>query len=85
MSKQAKPRNVATLLSRAKLEYLSLIVFHTVLVARECVRRTVWNTIDDRYSSFALLSTVATFLSFALLSNVATFLGIAFFDIFSCH
>ena len=35
MSKQAKPRNVATLLNRAKLEYLSLIVFHSVLVARE--------------------------------------------------
>ena len=44
-----------------------------------------YNTIDDRYSSFALLSKVATFLSFALLSNVATFLGIACFDIFSCH
>ena len=35
--------------------------------------RAVWNTIDDRYSSFALLS------------NVATFLGFACFDIFSCH
>ena len=79
MSKQAKPRNVATLLNRAKLEYLSSIVFLTVLVARECVLRTVWNTIDDRYSSFALLSNVATFLSFALLSDVATFLGIACF------
>ena len=33
----------------------------------------MWNTIDDRYSSFALLS------------NVATFLGFACFDIFSCH
>ena len=32
MSKQAKPRNVATLLNRAKLEFLSSIVFHTVLV-----------------------------------------------------
>ena len=85
MSKQAKPRNVATLLNRAKLEYLSSIVFHTVLVARECVLRTVWNTIDDRYSSFALLSNVATFLSLALLSNVATVFGIACFDIFSCH
>ena len=85
MSKQAKPRNVATLLNRAKLDYLSSIVFHTVLVARECVRRTVWNTIDDGYSSFALLSNVATFLSFALLSNVARFLGITCFDIFSCH
>ena len=73
MSKQAKPRNVATLLNRAKLEYLSSIVFHTVLVAREYVRRTVWNTIADRYSSFALLS------------NVAIFLGIACFDIFFCH
>ena len=30
-----KPRNVATLLKRAKLEYLSSIVFHTVLVAEE--------------------------------------------------
>ena len=29
MSKQAKPRNVTTLLKRAKLEYLSSIVFHT--------------------------------------------------------
>ena len=70
---------------QAELEYLSSIVFHTVLVARECVRKTVGNTIDDRYSSFALLSNVATFLRFALLSNVATFLGIACFDIFSCH
>ena len=35
--------------------------------------RTVWDNIDDRYSSFALLS------------NVATFLGFACFDIFSCH
>ena len=84
MSKQAKPRNVASLLNRGKLEYLSLI-FHTVLVVRECVLRTVWNTIDDRYSSFALLSNVAAFLSFALLSNVATFLGFACLDIFSCH
>ena len=85
MSKQAKPRNVASLLNRAKLEYLSSIVFHTVLVVKECVRRTVWNTFDDRYSSFALLSNVATFLSFALLNNVSTFLGFAYFDIFSCH
>ena len=69
---------MATLLNRAKLEYPSSIVSHTVVVARECVRRTVWNTIDDRYSSFVLLSNVATFLSFALLSNVATFLGITF-------
>ena len=74
MSKQAKPRNVATLLNRAKLEYLSSIVFHTVLVAGEYVysvaTRTVWNSIDDRYSSLALLS------------NVTTFLGFACFDIF---
>ena len=83
MLKQAKPRHVATLLNRAILGYLSSIVFLTVLVARECVRRTVWNTFDDRYSSFALLSNVATFLSFALLNNVATFLGFACFDIFS--
>ena len=47
---------------RLKLEYLSSILFHTVLVAREYVKtsktlatRTVWNTIDDNYSSFALL------------------------------
>ena len=50
MSKQAKPRNVATSLNRAKVEYLSSIVFHTVLVAKKYVSRTVWNTIDDRYS-----------------------------------
>ena len=80
MSKQAKPTNVTTLLKRAKIEYLSSIVFHTVLVASECVRKTMWNTIDDNYSSFALLSNVAKFLSFALLSNVTTFLGIACFD-----
>ena len=82
MSKQAKPRLVATLLNRAKLEYLSSIVFHTVLVASgflllvltySLATTAVWNTIDDRYSSFALLS------------NVATFLGFACFDIFSCH
>ena len=68
MSRQAKPRNVATLLNRAKIEYLSSIVFRTVIVARECVRRTVWNTIDDRYSSFALLSNVATFLVLLVLT-----------------
>ena len=85
MSKQVKPRNVAillnraklrnvaTLLNRAKLEYLSLTVFHTVLRTHSLATRTVWNTIDDRYSSFALLS------------NVATFLGFACFDTFSCH
>ena len=39
MSKKAKPRNVATLLNRAKLEYLSSIVFHTVLVAKEYVKQ----------------------------------------------
>ena len=38
MSKQAKPRNVATLLNRAKLEYLSSIIFHIVLVAKEYVK-----------------------------------------------
>ena len=50
MSKQAKPRNVATLLYRTKLGYLSSIAFHTVLVAKKYVSRTVSNTIDDRYS-----------------------------------
>ena len=35
---KANQRNVATLLNRAKLEYLSSIVFHTVLVAREYVK-----------------------------------------------
>ena len=54
---------------------MSSIVLHTVLVARECVRRNVWNTINDRNSSFALLSNIATFPSVALLSNLATFLG----------
>ena len=34
------PRNLATLLNRAKLEYLSLIEFHTAIVARECVKRS---------------------------------------------
>ena len=65
MSKQAKPRNVATLLNRAKLrnvatllnraklEYLSSIVIHTVLRTHSLATRTVWNTIDDRY--FCLL------------------------------
>ena len=61
MSKQAKPRNVAILLTRAKLEYLSSIVFHTVLRTHSLATRTVWNTFDDRYSSFALFSNVATF------------------------
>ena len=56
-----------------KLEYLSSIVFHTVLRTHSLATRTVWNTIDDRYSSLALLS------------NVATFLGFVCFDIFSCH
>ena len=77
MSKQAMPRNVATLLNRArlrnvatllnraKLEYLSSIVFHTVLRTHSLATRTVWNTIDDRYSSFALLSNEATVLGFA--------------------
>ena len=32
------------------IEYLSSIVFHTVLVAKKYVSRTVWNTTDDRYS-----------------------------------
>ena len=41
MSKQVKPTNVATLLNRTILGYLSSIVF---------VSRTVWNTIDYRYS-----------------------------------
>ena len=70
---RAKLRNVATLLNRAKLEYLSSIVFHTALRTHSLAIRAVWNTIDDRYSSFALLS------------NVATFLGFACFDIFFCH
>ena len=48
MPKQAKPTNVATLLNRAKLEYLSSIVSHTVLVAKKYVSRTVCNTIDER-------------------------------------
>ena len=39
MSKQATQRNVATLLNRAKLEYLSSIVFHIVLVAKEFVKQ----------------------------------------------
>ena len=62
---RAKLRNVATLLNRAKLEYLSLIVFHTILRTHSLATRTVWNTIDDRNSSFALLSNVVTFLGFA--------------------
>ena len=57
MSKQAKPRNVATLLNRAKLrnvatllnraklEYLSSVVFHTVLRTHSFATRTVWKTI----------------------------------------
>ena len=52
---RAKLRNVTTLLNRAKLEYLSSIVFHTVLRTYSLASRTVWITIDDRYSSFALL------------------------------
>ena len=64
MPKQAEPRNVATLLNRAKMEYLSSIVFHTVLRTHSLATRTVWNTIDDRYPSIALLSNV-TFLGFA--------------------
>ena len=34
-------------LNRAKLEYLSSIVFHTVLRTHSLATRTVWNTIDD--------------------------------------
>ena len=30
--------------------------------------RAVWNSINDRYSSFALLSNVATFLGFVVLT-----------------
>ena len=37
-------------------------------MARECVRRTVWNTIDDRYSRFALLSDASTFLGLLVLT-----------------
>ena len=45
--------------------------FLVLLVLTYCLAtRRLWNTIDDRYSSFALLS------------NVATFLGFACFDIF---
>ena len=69
-----KPKKVATLLNRAKLEYLSSIVFHTVLRTHSLATKIVWNTIDDRYSSFALLSNVATFFWF-----------FAYFDIFFCH
>ena len=35
--------------------------------------RAVWNTIDDKYSSFAHYS------------NVAKFVGLTCFDIVSCH
>ena len=48
---RAKLRNVATLLNRAELEYLSSLVFHTVLRTHSLATRTVWNTIDNRYSS----------------------------------
>ena len=58
MSKQAKPRNVVTLLNRAKLVYLSSIGFHIVLRTHCLATRTVWNIIDDRYPS---VSNVATF------------------------
>ena len=51
MSKHAKPRNVAALLNRAKLGYLSSIVFHTLLLAKTYVSRTMLNTIDDRHST----------------------------------
>ena len=44
-----------------------------VVLTNSVATRTLWNTIDDRYSSFALLR------------NVATFLGFACFDIFFCH
>ena len=37
--------------------------------------RTVWNTNDDRYSSFALLSNVATFLGFACFDIILLPLG----------
>ena len=47
------------------MEYLSSIVFHTVIRTYSLASRAVWNTIDDRYSSFALLSNVTTFLGFA--------------------
>ena len=73
VSRLGKRRNVATLLNRAKLEYLSSTVFHTDLRTHSLATRTVWNTIDVRYSIFALLS------------NAATFLGFACFDTFSCH
>ena len=47
------------------MEYLSSIVFHNVILTYCLATRTVLNIVDDKYSSFALLSDVATFLGFA--------------------
>ena len=70
MSKQAKPRNVATLLNRAKLEYLVMLVLTYSLATR-----TVWN-----YSSFGLLSDVDTFLAFLTFSLATRTVGILLID-----
>ena len=39
----------------------------------------MWNTIDDRYSSFALLSNVATFLGFACFDIIIIIIIISIF------
>ena len=51
----------------------NLLVLHVLTYS--LATRTVWNTIDNRYSSFALYTC----------RNVAKFVGFACFDIFSCH
>ena len=61
MSKQAKPRNVATLLNRAKLEYLSLIVFHTALVAREYALRVPTHN-EQKVKGLFFHKTTSTFI-----------------------
>ena len=48
-----------------------LLVLHVLTYS--LATRAVWNTIDDRYSSFALYS------------NVENVVGFACFDIFSCQ
>ena len=42
--------------------------FVLLVLTYSLATRTVWNTINDRYSSFALLSNVATFLVLIVLT-----------------
>ena len=80
LSKGAKSRNVALFLYSGRTEYVSSIVFHTVILnklSKEAKSRhfsmAVWNTIDDTYSNFFLyIVTKPHFLIFASFQSIFT-------------